>query len=100
METKKTAVVTGATSGLGEAAAIALARKGWRVLVVGRDRARGAVVVSRARAEGGEAQFVTADLASVRGVEALAAEIRRIAPRVDLLVNNAGGTFGKKELTE
>lgn len=100
METKRTAVVTGATSGLGETAAVALAKQGFRVLLVGRDAARGADVVSRAQAEGGEAEFLTADLFTVAGVRRLAGEIRRRAPELHLLVNNAGGAFGAKELTE
>lgn len=100
METKRTAVVTGATSGLGEAAAVALAKRGFRVLLVGRDVARGADVVSRAQAEGGEAEFLTGDLFTIAGVRRLAGEIRRRSPELHLLVNNAGGAFGAKELTE
>lgn len=96
----KTAVVTGATSGLGEAAALALAKSGYRVLVVGRDAARGAAVVERARAAGGEAELLTADLFSLADVRRLAREIRARAPRLDLLVNNAGGTFMRAERTE
>jgi NAD(P)-dependent dehydrogenase (short-subunit alcohol dehydrogenase family) len=95
----KTAVVTGATSGLGEAAALALAGAGWRVLVVGRDAARGDRVVARARAAGGQAQALAADLFTVAGVERLAVEVRRLAPQLDLLVNNAGGVFMRMELT-
>jgi len=97
--TKRTAVVTGATSGLGEAAAVALAKAGWRVLVVGRDAARGAEVVARAKAAGGEAEFLAADLLSLADVRRVAREIRARAPSLELLVNNAGGTFGPKELT-
>jgi len=97
--TTKTAVVTGATSGLGEAAALALAKAGYRVLVVGRDEARGADVVSRARAAGSEAELLTADLFSLSDVRRLAREIKARAPSLDLLVNNAGGTFGAKQLT-
>lgn len=99
METKHTAVVTGATSGLGAAGALALAQKGWRVLIVGRDETRGAEVVERARSQGGDVEFVTGDLFTVGGVRKVAAELSRLAPRVDLLVNNAGGTFGKKQVT-
>jgi NAD(P)-dependent dehydrogenase (short-subunit alcohol dehydrogenase family) len=91
--TKKTAVITGATSGLGEAAALALAREGHRVLLVGRDPARGAEVVRRARAAGGDAEFLAADLFSLADVSRLAGEIQARAPRLDVLVNNAGGSF-------
>jgi NAD(P)-dependent dehydrogenase (short-subunit alcohol dehydrogenase family) len=92
----QTVAITGATSGLGEAAAIAFAKKGWRVIVIGRDRERGRDVVERA---GKNAEFAAGDLFTVASVKALAAEIRRRAPELDLLVNSAGGTFGKKELT-
>ena len=100
METQKTAVVTGATSGLGEAAAIALARSGHRVLVVGRDAARGADVVRRAKQTGGEAEFLAADLFSLADVRRLAGEIQKRAPRVDVLVNNAGGSFNARAVTK
>src|SRR4051812_3753305 len=97
--TRKTAVITGATSGLGAAAAVALAKAGWRVLLVGRDAARGAEVATQAKAAGGEAEFLSADLMSLADVRRLAREIRSRAPALDLLVNNAGGTFGPKQLT-
>jgi NAD(P)-dependent dehydrogenase (short-subunit alcohol dehydrogenase family) len=93
----KTVVITGATSGLGEAAAITFAQKGWRVIVVGRDATRGQAVVTRA---GKNAELVTGNLFTVMGVKALATELRRRAPSIDLLFNGAGGTFGKKELTQ
>lgn len=88
----KTAVVTGGTSGLGEAAAVALGRAGWRVLVVGRDAARGAEVVKQA---GSGSEFLQADLFSLSDVRRLAAEVRQRAPSLDLLVNNAGAVFSK-----
>jgi NAD(P)-dependent dehydrogenase (short-subunit alcohol dehydrogenase family) len=97
--TKKTAAVTGATSGLGETAALALARAGWRVLVIGRDAERGAAVVAQAKAAGGDAEFLAADLFSLADVRRLATEIRKRAPALDLLINNAGGSFGPKRLT-
>lgn len=90
MADQKTAVITGATSGLGQAAALALAKQGWRVLAVGRDPQRGAEVV---RASAGGVEFVAADLFTREGVLALAAQVRERAAAVDLLVNNAGGVF-------
>src|SRR6185369_2367979 len=100
MVTKRTAIVTGATSGLGAAAAVALAREGYRVILVGRDAARGAEVVARVKEAGGEGEVVTGDLFSLAGLRKLGAELAGRAPRLDLLVNNAGGTFGAKVLTE
>ena len=60
--TGRTALVTGATSGIGKATAIALARQGARVLVAGRDKGRGDAVVAAIRADGGEAGFLPGDL--------------------------------------
>ena len=100
MNETRTAVVTGGTSGLGEAASLALAREGFKVLIVGRDPARGEAVVRRIAEAGGKAEFVTGDLFSVNGAKQLGEVLREKAPRLDLLVNNAGGTFGNKELTK
>ncbi len=95
----KTAVVTGATSGLGRAAAQALARQGYRVILVGRDAARGTEVAREIHAAGGRAELVLGDLMSVAGAQAIAAEILERAPRLELLVNNAGGSFRRAERT-
>ncbi|GMU59686.1 MAG: daunorubicin C-13 ketoreductase [Myxococcaceae bacterium] len=95
-DSTKTAVVTGGTSGLGEAAVMALAQAGWRVLVVGRDAQRGAEVTGKA---GPRAEFLKADLFSLEDVRRLAADIQQRAPRLDLLINNAGGVFSKGPLT-
>src|SRR5229473_6562206 len=79
------ALVTGGTSGIGRATAQALAREGAHVLISGRSEARGAEVVAAIEAEGGEAEFVRADLKSPDDVRALAER----AADVDILVNNA-----------
>jgi NAD(P)-dependent dehydrogenase (short-subunit alcohol dehydrogenase family) len=81
-----TALVTGATSGLGKAIALRLARDGMRIIVVGRDPARGAAVVEQIETEGGQATFVAADLSDPAEIERLAVE----AGDIDVLVNNAG----------
>jgi retinol dehydrogenase-14 len=95
----KTAVVTGATSGLGRAAAQALAKQGFRVLLVGRDAARGAEAVAEIRTAGGRAELVLGDLMTVAGTQAVAAAILEHAPEIQLLVNNAGGAFNRDERT-
>lgn len=91
--TKKTVVITGATSGLGEAAARRFAADGFVVVAVGRDQGRGAALVGAIEAGGGEASFVAADLFSVAGTLRAAAAIRALTDRVDVLINNAGGMF-------
>lgn len=84
-----TALVTGATLGIGRAAALRLARDGWEVIVHGRNAGRGAEVVAAIEAEGGRARFVAADLSDLEGVRHLAEEVGE----VDVLVNNAGASW-------
>jgi NAD(P)-dependent dehydrogenase (short-subunit alcohol dehydrogenase family) len=83
------ALVTGATSGIGRAAAVALARDGFDVIVHGRDAARGADAVAEIEAQGGRAQFIGADLLETEGAGRLAAA----AGEIDVLVNNAGTSW-------
>ena len=80
------ALVTGASSGIGRAAAEELGRHGAEVVVHGRDTARGLAVVDSIAAEGGKARFVAADLTDVAQLGDL---VDRAGP-VDVLVNNAG----------
>lgn len=96
----KTALVTGATDGVGRVVAKALGKDGWRVLAHGRDRARGAAVVEEIRQAGGEAKFLAADFASLAEVRRLAGEVRQATDRLELLINNAGiGTAGRERQT-
>jgi NAD(P)-dependent dehydrogenase (short-subunit alcohol dehydrogenase family) len=81
-----TALVTGATSGIGRATAFQLAKQGATVLVHGRDAGRGSQVVEEITLSGGSARFVSADLSDPREATRLAEE----AGDVDILVNNAG----------
>jgi NAD(P)-dependent dehydrogenase (short-subunit alcohol dehydrogenase family) len=82
----KTALVTGATSGIGRAVAERLAGEGAHVILSGRDAGREEQVVAAVRSSGGSAQFVRAELAELEDVKRLAAE----SGQVDILVNNAG----------
>ena len=88
----KTALVTGATSNIGRAIAIAFAAEGARVGVSGRSEERGAQVVKEITASGGRADFIAADLdGSADASRALAAAATRaLGGRLDILVNNAG----------
>jgi NAD(P)-dependent dehydrogenase (short-subunit alcohol dehydrogenase family) len=85
----QTALVTGATSGIGKAAAVTLAEYGATVLVHGRDPMRGAQVVEQIHQAGGQARFVAADLSDPAAITQLAADVGRI----DILINNAGSSW-------
>jgi NAD(P)-dependent dehydrogenase (short-subunit alcohol dehydrogenase family) len=80
------ALVTGATSGIGRAAATKLAGDGFTVVVHGRDAARGAQLVDAIGADGGTARFVGADLSDSADFSRFIADVGA----VDVLVNNAG----------
>jgi NAD(P)-dependent dehydrogenase (short-subunit alcohol dehydrogenase family) len=88
----RTALVTGSTSNIGRAIAVALAAEGAHVVVSGRDDVRGAAVVDQIRRAGGRADFARADLdgsaAASRALASKATEL--LGGRVDVLVNNAG----------
>jgi NAD(P)-dependent dehydrogenase (short-subunit alcohol dehydrogenase family) len=99
MHTKKIAVVTGATSGLGAAASLALAARRFHVILVGRDEARARQLAAQIE-DGRGAEVIVADLFTIAGTRRLAEEIALRAPRVDVLVNNAGGMFSKRVVTE
>ncbi|HUE25451.1 MAG TPA: glucose 1-dehydrogenase [Solirubrobacteraceae bacterium] len=88
----KTALVTGATSGIGRAIAVRFAGEGAQVVVTGRSRERGDAVVDEIRRAGGRADFAAVDLDGAQSTSAgLAAEATRLlGGRVDVLVNNAG----------
>ncbi|MFP4496549.1 MAG: SDR family NAD(P)-dependent oxidoreductase [Halochromatium sp.] len=98
----KTALVTGANSGLGKAVARALAARGARVLMVARDPERGEAARAELEAATGNSglELLLADLKSQAQVRALAAEVKERAPALDFLVNNAGTAFPKRCLTE
>jgi NAD(P)-dependent dehydrogenase (short-subunit alcohol dehydrogenase family) len=88
----KTALVTGASRGIGRASALALAKLGAQVLVhYGRARGEAEAVAKEIRDAGGRAEIVAADLAAPDGAHALARQVRAIVgDRLDILVANAG----------
>jgi NAD(P)-dependent dehydrogenase (short-subunit alcohol dehydrogenase family) len=90
--TNKTALVTGASRGMGRAAALALAVAGARVVVhYGRGADEAKSVVDQIRAAGGRADALAADLSAPDGAHALAGQIRNlVGDRLDILVANAG----------
>jgi NAD(P)-dependent dehydrogenase (short-subunit alcohol dehydrogenase family) len=94
-------VLTGATRGIGRAAAIELARRGVEVVVVGRESERVDAVARKARAGGGDAPVHTqvADLSLMASVRELAEELRDRHARIDVLANNAGALFASRTVT-
>jgi len=93
----KTIVITGATSGIGEIAAIRLAEQGGRIVFTARDQKRGQATIEKLRRANGVAEHVMhlADLS-------LVAEQKRVAgviaaePQIDVLINNAGALFNRR----
>jgi NAD(P)-dependent dehydrogenase (short-subunit alcohol dehydrogenase family) len=88
----KNALVTGATSNIGRAIALAFAAEGAHVVVSGRNPDRGAAVVKEIEAFGGRASFVPADLdgSADRSRELAELSTAILGGRIDILVNNAG----------
>jgi 2-hydroxycyclohexanecarboxyl-CoA dehydrogenase len=103
---RKVAIVTGATRGLGRAIAVALGRRGVRVVVSGRDAAAGREVVGAIEGEGGAAVFVPADLERPADSEALARAALTEFGQIDIVVASAGlppaaqGIFGTLDIVE
>lgn len=97
----KTIVITGGTSGIGQAAAEALAGMGARIVLVARDQSRGEAALARLREKGpGAAHSVHyADLSRLAEMKRIASEIAAAEPRIDVLINNAGAIFPRRELT-
>lgn len=92
----KTVLVTGSTDGVGYLVASRLGAAGARVLVHGRDAARGRRQVADITAAGGRAELLLVDLASLAEVRRLAAEVQQRTDRFDLLINNAGIGAGRR----
>jgi NAD(P)-dependent dehydrogenase (short-subunit alcohol dehydrogenase family) len=97
----KVAVVTGATQGIGLESAVGLARLGARVLMVGRDQARGQAALAdvKARSSSDKVELLLADLSSLAEVRKLAAEVKSRTQKLDVLLNNAGAIHQSRKLS-
>lgn len=97
----KTVVITGATNGIGLAAARAIGREGATLVLVARNAARGERVVQELQQSCGnqDIHFYPADLSSMQEVRAVAGKIQQAHPRIHVLLNNAGGFFARRVLS-
>jgi NAD(P)-dependent dehydrogenase (short-subunit alcohol dehydrogenase family) len=97
----KVVVFSGATSGIGEVAAVALARQGARIVFVARNPDRAAATLAKLNAAGpGQVHRACyADLSLMAETRRVGAEIAAAEPRVDVLVNNAGAVFANRRVT-
>jgi NAD(P)-dependent dehydrogenase (short-subunit alcohol dehydrogenase family) len=97
----KRMLVTGATSGMGKVTALRLAQQGASVVLVGRnpDKTEATAQEIRRQAPQGEVQCLVADLTSLAQVRALAQAYQSAYPRLDVLINNAGGMFARRQLS-
>lgn len=97
----KVVLITGATEGLGKAAALNFAKRGASVTVIGRNRQKTAQVVDELKSQSGNQQVkqIICDLTSLHDVKRAAEEFRRTNDRLDILANNAGAMFNKSTLT-
>jgi NAD(P)-dependent dehydrogenase (short-subunit alcohol dehydrogenase family) len=97
----KVVLITGATSGIGRVAAREFARQAAHVILVGRSQDRSDAAVAQIRAETGNQQveYLLADLSSQAQIRDLARQFHDRYSRLDVLVNNAGGMWLRRELT-
>jgi len=93
--------MTGATSGIGQIAAQRLAQMGARLVLIARDRARGEAALARLAACGpGVAHSIHyGDLGELADMKRVGAEVAAAEPRIDVLINNAGGLFATRQVT-
>ncbi len=94
----KTIVIAGATSGIGEAAALALAKQGARIVFTARDRAKAEATLAKLKRVNGNAahNFHIADLTTIAAMRAAGAAIAAAEPKIDVLANNAGAFFSTR----
>ncbi|MFP5220260.1 MAG: SDR family NAD(P)-dependent oxidoreductase [Actinomycetes bacterium] len=100
MSDPRTCVITGASSGIGAAAALEIARRGYHLALTGRDRDRLEQVAADCRGQGVAVQTYVVEKSRLAEVRDLAAALLMDWPRIDVLVNNAGMVTQKREVTD
>ncbi len=96
----KTAVITGATQGIGLEAAKALAAQGARIIITARDASRGEKAKADIKAAGKvDVDVVAVDFASMASIREGAAAVRALTPSIDILLNNAGAVYSERVIT-
>lgn len=95
----KACLITGGTGGIGLVTARELAKRGARVMIVGRSREAGEAAAAQIRRAGGAVEFIQADLSRQGDVRRLAALAADRFGRLDVLINNAGGMFRPRTLS-
>lgn len=98
----KTAIITGATSGLGKHTAIELAKKNYNLILVGRSKEKGNVLLQELKKNNTniELYYYTANFSSITDTKKVADEILKNHSSIEVLLNNAGGVFSEFKLTE
>jgi NAD(P)-dependent dehydrogenase (short-subunit alcohol dehydrogenase family) len=97
----KVVVITGGTSGIGQVAAETFASHGARIVLIARDQARAAETMAKLRAAGPHMKHSLhlADLSSIVQTRSVGEQIAAAEPRIDVLINNAGAVFSRRQLT-
>jgi NAD(P)-dependent dehydrogenase (short-subunit alcohol dehydrogenase family) len=98
---ERTCLITGATAGIGKEAALALAAKGLRIVLVSRDRGRGEKARDEIRhsAAGTPVELIIGDLGSQESIRKMAADFEGRFDRLDVLINNAGAWYPERTWT-
>jgi retinol dehydrogenase-12 len=96
----KLCLVTGGTAGIGLSTAKMLAERGAELILLGRNEQRGqAAVAAVERATGRAPEFVSLDLSNQSAIRDFAGRFKETHPKLDVLINNAGGMFGRRQLS-
>src|SRR5262249_43320428 len=97
----KVVVITGATSGIGAVAADRMASMGARIVAIARDRSRGEMALAgwRKAGSGVDHRVYYADLSTIQQMKRVAADIAGNEPQIDVLINNAGALFDRRQVT-